>query len=50
MRLSTSENLLAALFVVIFVGGILALKGCWAEHVYGDWTCAFSECRREVKL
>jgi len=41
-----SANLLAAsIFVsVIVVVGALAIA--WAIYAYGDWTCAFAECRK----
>lgn len=41
----TGKELLGviAVVVVIFVCQVI-----WAAYVYGEWTCAFSECRRVV--
>lgn len=31
------------LFLIIVAGDLL-----WSQHVYGDWQCAFAQCRIEV--
>lgn len=35
------------LLLAVFIAAVSGLRACWAQQVYGDWTCAFSECRRE---
>jgi hypothetical protein len=46
----TGKEVAVGLLVFAFLAALVLVgKACWANHVYGDWTCAFSECRREFK-
>lgn len=36
-------------YLAMFIAIVIALGGlslAWNQYVYGDWSCAFSECRR----
>jgi hypothetical protein len=46
---TTTEVLLGLLVLILIAALSLGGRACWADHVYGDWTCGFSECSREFK-
>ena len=35
-----------AIALLVLVVLCCALDACWNQHVYGDWTCAWSKCVR----
>lgn len=35
-----------ALFTVVGLAIIVLSALVWADFIYGDWTCAFAECRK----
>ena len=44
----TGWQVLAGLAITAaFIAVVGGLQAVWAQYVYHDWTCAFSECRRE---
>jgi hypothetical protein len=45
-RARRSEKLFALLVFSLLIGVIIAINIAWAVYSYGDWTCAFSECRK----
>jgi hypothetical protein len=37
------------IFAIIFAI-VLGVSAAWASFAYGDWTCAFIECRKIISL
>lgn len=46
-KLTKGEAAICALLLLVAIGLCVGVSMVWNERLYGDWRCAFAQCRLE---